>query len=370
MVRSIGKIAVKLTLLTLITGLPAAVQASEPAPIAGVWEGTLGTQEIRACFNEQDWGPSGAYYYLQHLNAIPLQQSDKSAKTFVEGYSEADAKMPRWTIVRSDGNELSARWAQGPKNLPVELTRIAGVKLGENESPCGSLAFHSPRLVGVRVLRKPATKDGLRYTRLVLDTRGHFGDDVSLETFELSGGTPAIRKINAALAKPFSARPAEWFDCMLGAAPRSGDYHELHEPRMVTRRWLVVTDSWDSSCGGNHPNSLSVARAFDMQTGQQVDVAKWLNKRVGTPAFRRLFFANGGRNDKDCKEVVEQSVRAFSLDIELKKSGLGFTPSDLPHVVQACGDESFISFAKLQPYLNAEGKKNVAALLTELGEKR
>ena len=39
-------------------------------------------------------------------------------------------------------------------------------------------------------------------------------------------------------------------------------------------------------------------------------------------------------------------------------------------VVAACGDEFFVPFAKLDPYLTSEGRKNVAALQAEVGSKR
>ena len=85
MVRSITKIAEKLLLFALVTALPTAVQASAPAPIAGVWGGTLGTQKIQACFDERRWGTFGAYFYLKHLRAIPAEPARWCLEDFCRG---------------------------------------------------------------------------------------------------------------------------------------------------------------------------------------------------------------------------------------------------------------------------------------------
>ena len=71
---------------------PAAAQSS--AGVAGVWQGTVGGQQIRACFNQRESSTFGAYYYLNHLVSIPLQQPDDKKLTFVEGGDERDLGKP------------------------------------------------------------------------------------------------------------------------------------------------------------------------------------------------------------------------------------------------------------------------------------
>ena len=49
---------------------PAAAQ-STAGGFAGVWQGTLGAQPVRVCFNQREWGTFGAYYYLEPFDGDP-----------------------------------------------------------------------------------------------------------------------------------------------------------------------------------------------------------------------------------------------------------------------------------------------------------
>lgn len=344
--------------------------AAEQPSLAGVWEGTVGNQPVRACFNEPGVRDGfGAYYYKAHLQPIYLRPLENEPGTYVEGYPW-EKQIPQWILDKVTEDKITGRWSKDRHELSFRLVRLPGLTLKEDETPCSSSLFHAPRLRGIHLVSQPASKDGFRYTRLVFEYPDH--TELDVETFALPGRTPAVLRLNANLRKPLEGNPPEWHQCELTAAASNsnGGLSDRTELRMVTRRWLNAVRFVEAYCGGAHPDSWYTPHTYDLQTGREVDLSKWLNGRVGTPTFRRLFFANGGRDDHDCKDFVEQSVRAFALDIELKKNGLAFKPNDLPHVVQACGDESFISFAKLAPYLTPEGRKNIAALAAEVAAKR
>ena len=368
------------TLATLVALTSAAPAISATSPLPGVWQGTLGAQPIRACFNQRDWGPYGAYYYMSHLNTIALEQPDGGGQGFVEGSGEPNAKSARWAFDKVGANELSGRWTQGSRSLPIQLKRMP-LKLGEDDTPCGSMAFHQPRFEGVRTISKPASKDGVAYTRLILDTRGHFGDSINVETFALTGTSPAIQRINARLREPLSGNPPGWLDCVLmsfNSSPNGADHNESNEPAMFTGRWLVVTDHWDGFCGGAHPDASNVSRTFDLTTGAEVDIYGWLTpkavertryekdtlNKVLSP-LKNLILAGWKPEDADCGDAI----RAEDYwNAELTRSGIVFTPN-LPHVVQACEEGFAVPFARLQPFLTPEGKKNVAALQAKVGRR-
>jgi hypothetical protein len=67
------------------------------------------------------------------------------------------------------------------------------------------MAFHQPRLEGVRNIVARATVDGTAYTRITLDPRGRF--DVHFRTFALDGAGAAVRRINARLVRAWPAIP-------------------------------------------------------------------------------------------------------------------------------------------------------------------
>jgi hypothetical protein len=266
-------------------------------------------------------------------------------------------------------------WAQAGKSLAIQLTRVPGVKLGEDETPCGSMAFQEPRLKGVRTVTKAATKDGVAYTRLILDHGGHFGEDVGVETFALAGDTPAVRKINAKLREPLAGGADGWLDCIRMAAnnsPYGGANSQTIAPRMITRRWLIVMDETGWDCGGAHPDNASVPRTFDLTTGAEVNVFDWFNDKAIKrepvegyeplvslrPQFRSMVLGGWKADDAECTDAVRTDEYWHA---EPTRTGFTFTP-DLPHVAQACGEDFKVPFVKLQPWLNDKGKAAIAML--------
>lgn len=366
--------------LSLLAGVRAgAAEPAKPSLLQGVWQGTIGKHSIRACFSQGGSDSFGAYYYLAHKQTIALERSDRPGATFVEG-SGGDAKSPRWQLDRVSAAEIAGRWSQGSRTLPLHLTRINGLK--SDETACSSLLFHNPRLEGVRVISKPALKDGVRYTRLILDHLGHF-NSVSVETFAIEGNAPAVARINAKLREPLASGPESWFECVrvsLKHLPYEGDSYEKIEPRMVSHRWLSVESQSDWNCGGAHPESGSRSRTFNLQTGREVDLHDWLNAKAVArqryddgheskklvPAFRTFIIAGWKHGDPDCTDTVRS---AEYWHIELTRTGLVFTP-DLPRVAQACGEEFRVPFARLEPYVSADGRSHADSLRNEAATAR
>jgi hypothetical protein len=369
-------------MIGIVTALAAAAaSAAQPAPAAaapalqGVWQGSIGTLPVRACFVQRDDAAFGAYYYLSQLRLIPLDRAGDGSGPFREG-SGADAKSPRWTLDSPDSKALAGRWTGGGRTLPIRLARIAG--LAADESPCASLLFNGPRLTGIRIVSQPASRDGVAYTKLILDHRGRFGD-THVETFALVGDTAAVRRIDARLREPLAGDPPGWFECVRGALETNsseGEIDQAIEPRLITARWLIAMDHEEGDCGGAHPNSSDVPLTFDRTTGRQVDLHDWLNDKAvkretygpGTqeakllqPAFRDVLLAGWKPEDADCDDAVRQED---FWTVALTRTGLVFAP-ELPHVAQACAEDFAIPFARLRPYLSAEGLKQVAALQAE-----
>lgn len=350
----------------------AALAATAPVPASyeGVWQGTLGDQPVRACFTNREWGPFGAYYYLSHLKLIALETPEKGSAAYREG-SDADAKGPEWIVDTVAGAELLGRWVGGGRTLPIRLKRLAAP--AGDETPCASGLFHAPRLSGLGTSSRRATKDGVGYTIRSLDTRGRF--EATVETFQLDGAGAAVARINSALRKPLSDEASEWLECVRGALdsrPAEGGYDDRHEPSMISSRWLAVTHHWDVYCGGAYPDAGYDYRTFDRATGAEVDLHDWLTAaavkrerfegepdiKTLRPAFVRVILKGWKPDQADCAEAVTSQEY---WTIGLTRTGLLFTPL-LAHVVQACGEDFAIPFARLRPFLTPEGAKNVRAL--------
>jgi hypothetical protein len=367
--------------------LAVAVSVAVPSParqllnkqqivLTGVWEGAIGELPVRVCFVEHDGWTVGAYYYLSRLRAIPLHQPPDQSRTFVEGYDERDAKAPHWSIESVQEQEIRGRWTEGGRSLPVRLAFASKSNAGDDSEACGSLAFNRPRLGGVRVVTKgKAIKDGLAFTRLALDHRGHFDENVSAQTFELAGNDLATYRINAELRKPLQTDG--WFDCVRSAIDMNGsdgDSIETLEPRMITSRWLSVRVETGWECGGAHSDDAIYNELFDRKSGREVVLHKWFNAEAFKeedglfsilPAFRSVVL-RGRKLDPECSDTLWEEN---SWGIELTRTGFVFSPI-LPHVETYCRDDFPVPFAKLTLFLTPEGKKRVAALQAEVAAKR
>jgi hypothetical protein len=349
--------------------------ASAPAALPGIWQGTVGTLPVRACFaRPAQWGSFGAYFYLSRRRLIALDAAEGASGTFHEG-GGADPNRPRWRIERADAARLTGQWTHRGRTLPVRLSRVAGA---DGESPCYSLAFHQPRFTGVRTVTARGSTDGVAYTRITLDHGGRF--DASVATFALDGAGEAARAINAILARSLAGDPPEWFECIrapLEQSPQEGGFNQSLAPAMIARRWMSVIEQYDGFCGGNHPNAGRTYRTFDLASGREVDLHDWLNETAveregprGTeeeiktlrPALREFILAGWHAEMAECDE----SVRSHEFwNIGLTRDALVFSP-DLPHVAQACGEDFTMSFARLRPFLTEEGVENLRALQAEV----
>lgn len=347
-------------------------------PPAGIWEGTIGNLPVRACFMGREEGAFGAYYYRSRLQLIALTPVETMHGAFNEAAGGSDGTGPgadpaRWQIERATGTMLTARWTSGRRTLPVRLRRVAGAL---DEGPCASLAFHRPRLAGVRTISTRSTTDGVGWTKLRLDHRGRFG--VSVESFALDGNGAAVRRLNAIFARPLSNDPPEWLDCIRGTLANNayeGEYQSSMEPVMISRHWLSVADGNGGFCGGAHPFDNSIYRTFDLTRGAEIDLHDWLNadavkrERVQgsngvlkslQPAFR-TFILTGWRGENDCDEIVRSSE---FWTIGLTREGFVFTPS-VPYVARVCYETFTIGFDRLAPYFTPDARAYVAALRAE-----
>ena len=348
----------------------AAMQAqTAPANLPGIWEGTIGNLPVRACFVQRDWGPFGAYYYMSRRRLIPLEPVEGSPNLFSE--TSAEPGTPRLQVGSVNGDRLDGRWTGGRRALVVRLTRVAA-DVGE-EGPCGSMVFHAPRLDRVRTVTRRIATDGVSYSRIELDHGGRF--DATVGTFALDGTGAAVGRLNTALSQSLAGNPPDWFDCLrapLDTGPNEGDIHDNREPVMISRRWLSVNYQNDSSCGGAHPNSGLYYETYDLTTGAEVDLHGWFvpaairRERIEgaddelktlLPALRSVILA-GWTGEGECGEIVRD---AEYWNIGLRRDAFVFAPS-LAHVVQACGEEFTVPFARVRHQLTREGAANIDAL--------
>lgn len=257
------------------------------------------------------------------------------------------------------------------------MTRLPFATSEEFDNPCGSIAFVQPIFEATRIVKSPGRVHGLAVHKWKLA----FPDEsVSVESFQLLGGGPAIAAINRRLREPFDKSDEGWKWCLRNAGAWGGNYQDEVGARLVTARWLSVMSSNESDCGGAHPNNSNQPILFDRRNGRTVDLYSWIgsasSNRENVEGYSETIDTLRGKllglvlvlhpraseSEEDCGGVVKT---ASSWTLELKGEGIGFTP-DLPRVVMACGDEVILPWDKLAPFLSPSGEREVAALRGEL----
>ena len=356
-------------------------------PEKGLYEGTIGTLPIRACFDESST-IAGTYYYLKHLKPIGLAIGENKTDVVREttGYEEYTGG--QWWSLRHKGETLSGMWRDGRRRLPIRLKRV--LYTSDNYAgPCESKQFQLPRLAGASVKESAAEFAAGPITTLTFEPGPAFdGDSVGISSFVLAGPPQSgDAAINAALRRvlPVGVDDSDsaFLDCMGGmhiSWGQDGTFEHMAAPEVLTQRWLGVLNTLGTYCGGAHPNFWQHRQIFDRQSGAEVDPVGWLRKGaltfyeyedpdgfypkrpiagLGDDLFSTVRTLWPGDADAECLEVIDG--RPNGWDIGLGEGGMIFKP-ELPHVATACVESVTVPWGDLEPFLSDEGRAVRASL--------
>jgi hypothetical protein len=333
-----------------------------------VWQGKVGNAAVRVCLNSWEGEPgSGSYYYMSHLEPIALSQEEGK---WIERAPGADAEA-QWDFATLTATRAEGTWRQGARRVPFSLTPLKWDEDADMDGPCGSRAFHEPRLVAGEVHYANAVFEGLRYVKTSYKPPAHFKDDVSIETFTYDAEGEGDATINATLSAhlPAGNWDDEYFGCIeanIAATGTDGEWEESFAPSLVSRAFLGVEETSATYCGGAHPNYYTMPHTYDRRSGQEVDLFDWIGPARGKDgdssipeALRKLVMARWPKDSEaECREAAAESD---FWSIALKHTGLAFSP-DFPHVLTACEEPVTVEWAALAPFLDAEGKAGLARL--------
>jgi hypothetical protein len=259
------------------------------------------------------------------------------------------------------------------------------VQPGESEwpeTPCRSLAYHRDRLEPLRITEERARVGPSEILRIRATSAAP--PDVEYETFQLIGSEPSVLAVNRLLAQFVDRRGpgvSGWSRCLIAAGNVDGDYSLIVEPVRIGQSFLVANMHHDNSCGGNHPNSGSYPRIYDLSAGREVRMREWLaphaivrpawadsdgeesepNVLQLSLALRRELLRHLPRPEPQCAGVIE-GTEFWAVGVG--GSGFKFWPQ-LANVVRACGEEADLPFRAMQRYLSAEGRRAARVLASE-----
>lgn len=359
MVRALAGVVVALPLL-------AGTDDAQARALQGVWEGTLGAQNIVACFNGDTAG-SGSYYYLRYLKPIQLQREKDGAGWFESRYdskASKDVKTGSWSLQTMDNGRLKGEWKnpEGSRSLPLELAQISDEG---GELPCASNSYND-RLETVQpvAVGKQEVFEGKPFRRL------RAGGE---ETLELLVDGPGIAKINRVLRSKLPRTKAamqHYFATrreFLGRTGLAAEDETYAEPTYWTVDWVTVRDyRWAAGYGAN--GITQRFRTWDARSGEEIDPWTWVGAHsdpdtpgIGSlPAKLKAFLAKGYEPDSACKENNDIGGSYF---LTLEKTGLRFWV--MPDG-SGCDKDFLVPYAKLSPFLTERGRAAVTRIVGTL----
>jgi len=341
---------------------------SENEARLGVWRGTLGTQPIMLCLQRSRIGDS-SYYYLRHRATIALRNEDMVDARWHEGLDEAKSSGD-WQLDAAQGDRMSGTWSgpDGNRELPIRLTRVPtkgdpGEGCGFAGGPQGD-AYNAPR-VDAEKLEVTTGGDGTR----TVQARGD-----QLSVVELPDSVPNAAAFNAAMRGWLREQIVAYFDCSFWTTSAgSVDFNQQRQIELRAGAWVVVRESYDSSCGGAHPNAGVSYLTWNLERGKAVDPWSWIRDsklkcdysddcgRGAPDKLNAIILAKATRN-KDGDECADAVNENRSYGLRPSNSGLVFT-TEFAHVIQACDEDVELSFTEVAPFLTAQGKAELKSLL-------
>jgi hypothetical protein len=182
---------------------------------------------------------------------------------------------------------------------------------------------------------------------------------------------PQMQRINQQLASADARARQAAQECRGQAADAGADPKEaggwqrsvsvaMRGPRYLA---LVASDEW--YCGGPYPSNESFALAYDVQTGAPLNWERLLPKSLGvtasldtagdgtrlgvvaSPKLKALYM-KAAKLDPDCVQALRDTDLQFLLWPDARREGVAVEPSNLPHVIAACGEDVVIPLPALR----------------------
>ena len=354
-------------------------------PEDGLWTGTLGKQEVMACFenNSDPNFTNSAYYYLQNSQHIALVPRSGVANK----WHENNLKNPTgiWTINDRYGDLLKGHWSDAAGNhvLPIRLTRFKTLSMGDTNSYSYNFTssnfdcypennvFNATKNARIQKEKisssKILTHDGRRYRILSLG---------GVSTLEIIDKTEASAALNSRLMNELKVGMVGYYDCPALTDGRDGtqaytDYTASVELAFWNERWISFIQRTSGNCGGAYAFSNFDYTTWDLATGEKITLGAWLdqsersrnrlNKIIAEQAIKQrlAIYPEEAKEENNCLDVIKENT-AHQLGFGGK--GLIFS-STFPRVVQACNYSVEIPYNELLPFLTKEGKDAAMSII-------
>lgn len=356
--------------------------------LLGVWSGTLGQQEIVACWDQY----GGNYYKLQKPLRIALNNK-KNSNVWLENEWKESEETISWLLNKTINGHLVGSQIQNSTGirLPIMLTRIRSSAPEDDKEECnfsGAVyeSFNTPRLTATQIhYGKPTNFMNTKY-RVINALDGN------ITSIELIGVKGSFATANSVLHKEFMSDVLGYLTCDEFEPPRQGDYQSQIRLRFINDEWLSWSGHLESYCGGAHPFFGSSTRTINLHTGHEINLWNWFNlvgkeendqdnqdevdsltqiceflknRCLPRPLSELVINTPASYEDKDCKDVDFHGMVDGGYSIGLNERGIAFIPelAEPARGMRTCYANYTIPFAKLAPFLSKSGSDAIHQIL-------
>lgn len=346
--------------------------AQTPSSLTGVWQGTLGSARITACFNSIQYDTqAGSYYYHEYLEPIPL-----AGKKQIAQFKEPN-DLIEWHLKPSlDGLQLNGTWTKAPTatspvvNLAITLKPVIGIKSAKSKDiPCATDSYLKPITQNIPLIKSAVKTFQNKHYLTIKRTLKGVG---SVEAVQLLEKGPKYQRLNTQFMK--SARADDLIECLASNMYRAqnGNYFSHFGDILIWgNRWFVAKSHVEGYCGGAHPFSDTSFTTYDLKLGAPAALAEWFKFQTITKdgfagikpskTLLTLLLQRSSTKGNQVAECYKELATAFSYYASLSPHGMVFSPS-LPHASSACGEDITLPYAALNPFLSTLGKREVNAI--------
>lgn len=362
---------------------------TKPKPEEGLWTGSLAGRSVLVCL-QRDTATDSEYqpgfFDLRTGKLIRLRPDPTNETQWLQD-DPKDAAM-RWVFkVQGDRLQGAAISDTGSRSAPISLSRFRVSHRPDHQSCSPRESLFDPKVFTHKILvGQEKTLQDKRYRVLTAK-----GKDIS--AIELIGDTAPIKQMNRWFANQLREDLNEAFNCPDSEARDAGvsrtynpqNFDSRMEPLFWSDRWLSILVHNSSFCGGAHTNIFFRYQTWDLASGREIDLWRWFRGQsqgkisIQSQEFRYGQTAPDGLNRLLVKKAValrlarskggktnpEQCLEALRTNNEylvyLSQGGMTFIP-DFNYAGLGCAEDIETSLDEITPFLNSEGKRQVAAI--------
>lgn len=374
--------------LLTILHLSIAKAESTQNDLFGVWRGTLGQQEIMACWDQS----GGNYYKLQQPLRIALNNA-KNSNVWLENEWEKSEDTISWQLNKPiDDHLVGSQIISGTSTtLPIILNRIQSTA-PDDENGCNFSgvvydAFNTPRFTSTQIhYGEPSVFMNTKY-HVINALNGN------IASIELMGRKDSFAKANSVLHKEFMNDVLGYLTCDEFEPPRQGDYQSKIRLRFINDEWLSWSGHLEGYCGGAHPFFGSSTTTINLHTGHEINLWDWFNivkkeeidqenqdddvdsyiqvcefltnRCLPRPLSELVINTPASYEDKDCKDINFHEMVDGGYSIGLNERGIAFIPdlAEPARGMRTCYANYTVPFAKLAPFLSKAGSNAINRIL-------